>query len=239
MNKLMNEEEFIKSVQKGVEQRIRDYANGDKMYSCYSGNLCNTDDVVKTTNDWIEDGLMDSGCVDDEFDYEACNEVEFEEKVKYAVDGVVEDMGQDDARIEYSSVADYEAVFGSEEEEEEAEAEEEARLALEAVEADPDKVKRLTRREVNERFGWCHYSNLSKVYCACAYVYEGKVETCVLEDGDSMPEPLYNGTTDAYVDLISIKEYGNDCTIKGFVESIQESINEMIDDYNKDEPEKE
>ncbi|MEG1519625.1 MAG: hypothetical protein RR458_01435, partial [Clostridia bacterium] len=86
---------------------------------------------------------------------------------------------------------------------------------------------------------WCHYSNLSKVYCACAYVYEGKVETCVLEDGDSMPEPLYNGTTDAYVDLISIKEYGNDCTIKGFVESIQESINEMIDDYNKDEPEKE
>ncbi|MEG1608580.1 MAG: hypothetical protein RR338_03295 [Clostridia bacterium] len=228
-NGLKSEKDFIETVKKGVEQRIREYANCDKMYSRHSGNLCKTDDVVEYTNNWIDDNLMDSGCVEDE--YEACNEAEFEEKVKVAVDGVVEDMGQDDAIIDAMSVADYEELFGSEEEEEEAEAEEEARLA---VEEDENKIKRLTRREVNARFGGCHNTDLSKVYCACAYIYEGKVGTCVLEHGDGMPELLYNGTTDAYVDLMSIKD-SNDGHLKDFVEGIQEAINEMIDDYNKAE----
>ncbi|MEG1663660.1 MAG: hypothetical protein RR338_06705, partial [Clostridia bacterium] len=100
-NKLMNEEEFIKAVKKGVEQRIREYADGDEMYCNFevmdgSSGVIDTDDVVKNTNGWID-------CYFD-FDYEVEDSrdektgvIDFDKMLEDVIDGYCSNMGQSGA----------------------------------------------------------------------------------------------------------------------------------------------
>lgn len=92
-------------------------------------------------------------------------------------------------------------------------------------------MKKITQKEVKEVWGDTFKTRGFNI--AKSYITNEKLFHCFRQHGEGMDEALYNNSYDISVDLKDIILDSDDMYKTTFIKSLQEAINEMIEEYNK------